>query len=356
MTIKTNLFFLLDSVDTGGVENHTMSLVKELQKEFTISFVLKNFTDKNIPGVSEKIFLQQSRLKRIISIMKIMFKLDGSSILISQMKHNNTLISILATLLCKTRRIILVEHTDFISSINHEPKLTRFLMACAARFLYHRFAVVFVSREAKNRFIQRFSRSSPYFLEIHNCIEYCTSIQNPRFLVPQRLLFVGRFTKAKNIGLLIKAFELIANEFPNLELHLVGDGELYEELHKTVKASHFADRIKFMGYKREPFAEYYNTDTLFVLPSLWEGFGNVIIEAMSFNLPVAVSNCASGPSEIVDYGNYGRLFESNDEINLRDTLSDILKNGIWTSPQRTLDYAKQESVEKYKNLINSMLE
>ncbi len=248
-----------------------------------------------------------------------MLKLDGSSILISQMKHNNTLISILATLLCKTRRVILVEHTDFISSINHEPKFNRFLMTCAARFFYHRCAVVFVSQEAKYRFIQRFSRSSSCSLVIHNCIEHFISNQNPRFVIPQRLLFVGRFTKAKNIDLLIKAFVSISDEFPNLELHLVGDGELYEELNKTVEASHCADRIKFLGYKAEPFVEYHNTNTLFVLPSLWEGFGNVIIEAMSFNLPVAVSNCASGPSEIVDYGNYGRLFKSNDEVNLCDT-------------------------------------
>ncbi len=63
MTTKINLFFLMDSVDIGGVETHTMSLVKELQNEFNISFLLKNFSGENIPGVSKKIFLGQNRLE-----------------------------------------------------------------------------------------------------------------------------------------------------------------------------------------------------------------------------------------------------------------------------------------------------
>lgn len=109
------------------------------------------------------------------------------------------------------------------------------------------------------------------------------------------ILFVGTLQPRKNIQRLIKAFELINDS--NIELMLVGKkGWLWEPIIKTIKESTKKDAIRILDFvPDEELTSLYQNATCFVLPSLYEGFGIPVLEAMHFGCPVVISNTSSLP-------------------------------------------------------------
>jgi len=125
---------------------------------------------------------------------------------------------------------------------------------------------------------------------------------------------IGRLTEQKNQSLLLKSF---ANIDIDSNLIIMGNGELKESLVNEAENLQIDHKVFFLNFQQNPFKFLFRSD-LFVLSSDWEGFGNVIVEAMQCKLPVVSINCPSGPSEIINpgklknssklvYGNYGAL-------------------------------------------------
>lgn len=100
-----------------------------------------------------------------------------------------------------------------------------------------------------------------------------------------RYLFVGRLVEEKNLLMLIKAFYKLMLVKKNVELLIVGDGEYKIELQKFCKNHNLEDYVKFFGFSHFVI-EYYLSSHFFVLPSKYESFGQVIIEALSTGTPV----------------------------------------------------------------------
>lgn len=100
---------------------------------------------------------------------------------------------------------------------------------------------------------------------------------------------VGRFTHAKNHKFLIQVFEKIARKKENARLLLVGNGPLFEQIKEMVTQKKLVDKVIFSGAKSD-LAEWYCLMDLFVFPSVYEGFGNVVVEAQAAGLPVIASS------------------------------------------------------------------
>ena len=138
------------------------------------------------------------------------------------------------------------------------------------------------------------------------------------------IIGIGRLTKQKNFLLLIKAFKQILIKYPNYHLILLGKGEqkqlLIEEIHKL----ELQDKVLLLGFQNNVYKYLLNSDC-FILPSLWEDPGFVILEAALSNTTIISSNCPNGPSEILSNGQNGFLFQNN---NLSDLLNkfDEFKN------------------------------
>ena len=90
----------------------------------------------------------------------------------------------------------------------------------------------------------------------------------------------------------------------------VGTGENYESLHSLAIKLGIINKVIFAGFHKDP-SPFYITADLFVLSSDYEGFGNVIVEALSYSLPVVSTDCPFGPREILDNGKYGVLVPIN---------------------------------------------
>lgn len=118
------------------------------------------------------------------------------------------------------------------------------------------------------------------------------------------LLACGRLTKQKDYPTLLRAFALLRGD--GLRLNILGDGELRESLQRLVSDLGLADRVTFLGFQRDPFSHMRAAD-IFVLSSRWEGFGNVLVEAMAMGTPVVSTDCPHGPAEIIADGKTGLL-------------------------------------------------
>lgn len=120
----------------------------------------------------------------------------------------------------------------------------------------------------------------------------------------------GRLTHQKGQWHLLKSFKRVCETNDNIVLAILGQGELETDLKKLASDLGVLDKVVFLGYKKNPF-KYLKRADVFVLTSLFEGFGNVIVEAMATGIPVISTDCKSGPREILSEENkeYSKLKE-----------------------------------------------
>lgn len=113
---------------------------------------------------------------------------------------------------------------------------------------------------------------------------------------------VGRLHYQKNYEEIIKA-TLLVNKLYNINVRvsIVGQGDKIGELQELANKLGVAESINFLGFKSKPFERLKNVD-VFCLTSKNEGFGNVLVEAMSLGIPLISSDCDFGPREILNNG------------------------------------------------------
>ena len=111
------------------------------------------------------------------------------------------------------------------------------------------------------------------------------------------IYYVGALEPRKNVPLLIEAYAKLADEFPNIPLALSGKkGWMYDEIFAKVKYFNLQDRVRFLDYVPESdLIGLYNGTRVFVYPSLYEGFGLPVLEAMQCGSPVITTNVSSMP-------------------------------------------------------------
>jgi glycosyltransferase involved in cell wall biosynthesis len=147
-----------------------------------------------------------------------------------------------------------------------------------------------------------------------------------RFDVPAReekrertFLFSGSLTPRKGVDLVAGAFVRLAQEFSNVRLRIVGDGELRESLVRTLRP--VSERVEFVGFKdwHELPAEYAAADVLCV-PSRYDGWGLVVPEGLAAGLPVIAADRMGAALEFVESGRNGWLIRAGDEEALFDAM------------------------------------
>lgn len=137
-------------------------------------------------------------------------------------------------------------------------------------------------------------------------------------------LAAGRLTKQKNFLFLCKAFKIIISKYPNFKLLIAGDGEDKKKLVDYIDKNKLKKNIFLTGHVDNIFPLMKGAEA-FILSSLWEDPGFVIIEAAFCRTPVFSSNCITGPKEIIKNNYNGFLFESNNIESFLDCFEILLK-------------------------------
>ena len=120
----------------------------------------------------------------------------------------------------------------------------------------------------------------------------------PRFAAPPTLVAVGRFNEQKGFDLLLNAFAEIADRIPDWRLIIFGEGPQRPLLERQVSKLGLSARVSLPGASTTPGAWLAVTD-IFVLSSRYEGFANVLAEAMASGLAVAAFDCDFGPADMI---------------------------------------------------------
>lgn len=165
------------------------------------------------------------------------------------------------------------------------------------------------------------------------------------------VLGVGRLTAAKDFSTLIRAFAIARAKMP-ARLIILGEGEERSALEAIVDSLNIRGDVSMPGFMPNPFS-YMRSSAVFVLSSRWEGFSNVLAEAMACGTRVVSTNCPSGPSEILEGGRWGLLVPVGDVHGLAESILTCLRSkkpeGMVESA--TFRFHIDRIVDQYLNLL-----
>ena len=146
---------------------------------------------------------------------------------------------------------------------------------------------------------------------------------DPYFEKNQFIVAIGRLTKQKNFKFLISCFQKLTNTQPNLKLVILGDGEEKQNLKRLIHTKNLENNIFLLGHLQNVF-NYLSRAKLFILSSLWEDPGWVLLEAAASNTLILSSDCKNGPSEIIDNNNAGQLYKVDNEQDFINKFNQIM--------------------------------
>lgn len=166
------------------------------------------------------------------------------------------------------------------------------------------------------------------------------------------LVSVGRLVPEKDFSCLIQAFAKLRHS-RDARLIILGEGPLREDLEQEVRAFGLERDVFLPGFVDNPFAIMRAAD-LFVLSSAWEGFGNVLVEAMACDIPVISTDCPSGPAEILENGKWGHLVPVGDVNSLFSAMMEALDSTEHPDVSaRASDFGVDQAVDGYLQLLLS---
>ncbi|HYI22077.1 MAG TPA: glycosyltransferase [Candidatus Limnocylindrales bacterium] len=173
------------------------------------------------------------------------------------------------------------------------------------------------------------------------------------------VLFVGRLSNEKGVDDLIRAMALVNESVPT-RLVVIGDGPMRAELEALARTEGIAERTAFAGYVRQPFRQM-AAATVTAIPSHFEAFSVVILEAMRSGAAVVAADCDWSPREVIEDGRNGLLVPVADPTALAGailrvlgdpSLAERLRREARLSSER---YSPQRNIDAYQSLITELV-
>lgn len=170
------------------------------------------------------------------------------------------------------------------------------------------------------------------------------------------IVFVGRLVPVKRLDLLLAAF-LAVKESCAARLLIVGEGVEQDSVQDFIARHNLGDAVRLVGHQDNPLP-WIRASSVLVLPSDYEGFGNVLVEAMACGTQVISTDCPDGPAEILGNGRYGQLVPPGDVPAMADAIRNALSGRVHVSSSvlmsRARDFGLERAAHAYLHVIESV--
>lgn len=175
-----------------------------------------------------------------------------------------------------------------------------------AGILYRAFGVVPVALNdvVKSTVKDQYGLKDESIPIVYNGIDLGRCIEKKDYSIEGKfkILHIGRFYKAKNHDMLLRAFKIFNKSFPNSVLWLIGEGPEKTHIERLAMELELTNNVEFLGIQDNVY-EFLSRSDVFVLPSLYEGMPMTILEAMGTGLPIIATNVGGVPNVIDNYKN-----------------------------------------------------
>jgi len=348
--IKT--LIILPSLEGGGAERVSLTLLEKINqissKIQADLFLLQPFADYKIINPNYHIFTTNIKEQlNFVNIIKVYQKLKKIAkkydLIIGGMEFFPSYIGYLVSKALEKKFIAWVH-------ITLSPILLK--SGFIKRYLFNRFYskfkyLVFPSQGAKEDYKQLISNNqclkvipNPIDIDIIHKLSN-DEIKEKIVLSKPYIISIGALKRRKGFDTLIKAFYKLSKEHKYINLVILGKGKQKENLLNLIREKKLEERVFLLGFKENPYP-YLKHAKFFVLPSRLEGFSMVILEALALGKAVISTNCTSGPSEILENGEYGVLVPVDDVEALYQAMKNFLEN-----PQ-VVSYYESKAIERAK--------
>jgi glycosyltransferase involved in cell wall biosynthesis len=309
---------VINSLTSGGAENMLIGFFSELKKDnFEILLLVDDNIAFNIPKHIKYTTLSNSNkrysFKKLFQLYKFIKK-GEFDIVHSHLFPSQYYVGIISFFFTEIKFITTEHNTTNTRRNNWFFRITDTL-------IYKQYdKIIFISQGVKNSFFKNFKNIKTKGIIINNGISLKKfQVKKNNTSIKTKIIMVARFSEQKDHITLIKTMLLLDKKYT---LTLVGEGPLLKDVKLFVKKNNLDKRVSFLGFRKD-IEKLYQEYHLFVLSSIWEGFGLVVIEAMASGLPVIASN-VDGLRDVVQ--DAGLLFEPSNEKELASLISKVLTN------------------------------
>lgn len=353
----------LPSLRGGGAERVMVNLARGFARwGIQVDLVLARAEGPYLSHVPREVRLVDLHATRVLASLPGLVRYLRSECpkaLLSALHHANV-VALWARKLARvpTRVVVSVHSNPSQATANSKNLRARLMPLWAWRYYSWAHAVVAVSRGVAEDLVRLTGLPRNKVRVIYNPVvtpelfeKAEESLSHPWFAAgePPVVLGVGRLTAAKDYPTLIRAFALIRKEVL-ARLMILGEGEERSKLEALVRDLNLEDDVALPGFVENPY-KYMKRARVFVLSSAWEGFGNVLVEAMALGTPVVATDCASGPAEILEDGKWGRLVPVGDEKALAQAIVGAITEERGRATERARCFALGEIVEQYAEVL-----
>lgn len=315
---KRKVAFMVSSMNTGGAQRMVSNIITHFPEEWDIDLILNSSENMVYPhkghvidlGIQEPVdreslFYQGKVFAKRIKVLRSLKKRNQYVAVISFLDSANIANILTGNKYCKT----IISVRSRLSGVS--AKVYKLIVNNLVKVLYNRAdRVVAISEGVKEDLQSNFHVREEKLCTIYNGFD----VQNIRkqalhgeidwnilekIMGKTVIMNAGRMDPAKGQWHLVKAFSLIAGRYDDLQLMICGDGILAETLKNLCKELGVEDKVIFTGFLDNPFS-LYRRASFFVFPSIYEGFGNALVEAMICGLPCIATDFKYGAREILD--------------------------------------------------------
>lgn len=351
------VFVFVPSLKGGGAERVAVRLANAMSaKGLDVSLLVATDHGRYWDQVAPSVSLVRLRARRAVFCLIRLLSLIRSErpdVVLSTLKASNVLLVLLKPLIPRDIVVAIRE-----ASVYRRPRsIVDYFYVGLQRLFYRRADVFIVNSDGTLRSFASSGIRLPTRVEkLFNPI-YDASIErfaaapcNHPWVVNKEtklIVAIGRLVPEKGFETLLEAVSLLISKGRDVRCVIIGEGPLRESLIAQATSLGIAGKVDFAGFLENPFSLLKHAD-VFVLSSHWEGFGNVIVEALALNVPVVATDCPGGPVEILEHGKWGVLVPVAESRSLASAIEGVLLVARrFDLKQRALDFDVDRIASEY---------